>query len=468
MNRLRLGRTGRVATALAAALAACHTTAAPRAPAGEAGAKRRVEPVVATPPAATAPLPPTAAAAGPFSLGINEALAVPMRFRKDLSSDRLAAMIEDDAGKVRTLGATWVRGHTANFPRTSCADLGATGPGYAEMDLWVKTLGPDLHGLAMLGPWPGNATANRTERYVPTDLPAYSACITALVERYDGDGVDDMPGLVQPVKYWEFDNEPDLKNSQVARDAVRDYDPTTFCTPTEYAKVLVTTRAAVRAADPTAKLLALGLYRPYSEQGQAYAKAVLAVPGAADAFDVASLHTYHDDDGDRLAGAIRTFRTLVPGKPIWITEASVTTATGEDDQGRRVAAYVAQAAAAGAERVFWHTLADPPARPSGRGGGHAPGGHFSTNSLLRGIEGGTEEKPAGAVYRHLAARLATDDLFDATLDGAGAAKLRSGAVLLFAGSRAAPAGGTDLRTGEALAAGATATAPAWLNAPPKP
>jgi len=42
------------------------------------------------------------------------------------------------------------------------------------------------------------------------------------------------------------------------------------------------------------------------------------------------------------------------------------------------------------------------------------------------------------------------------------------AALLFAGSRAAPAGGTDLRTGDALAAGATATAPAWLNAPPKP
>jgi len=32
-----------------------------------------------------------------------------------------------------------------------------------------------------------------------------------LVERYDGDGQDDMPGLKYPIKYWEVANEPEMQ-----------------------------------------------------------------------------------------------------------------------------------------------------------------------------------------------------------------------------------------------------------------
>ena len=31
--------------------------------------------------------------------------------------------------------------------------------------------------------------------------------VIQIVERYDGDGIDDMPGLTSPVKYWQIDNE---------------------------------------------------------------------------------------------------------------------------------------------------------------------------------------------------------------------------------------------------------------------
>ena len=37
----------------------------------------------------------------------------------------------------------------------------------------------------------------------------YRAFVKKLVERYDGDGIDDMPNLVNPVKYWQVFNEPD-------------------------------------------------------------------------------------------------------------------------------------------------------------------------------------------------------------------------------------------------------------------
>ena len=35
------------------------------------------------------------------------------------------------------------------------------------------------------------------------------------MERYDGDGVDDMPNLKSPIKYWQVENEPDLSSKDI-------------------------------------------------------------------------------------------------------------------------------------------------------------------------------------------------------------------------------------------------------------
>jgi hypothetical protein len=44
--------------------------------------------------------------------------------------------------------------------------------------------------------------------YLPVDDAKYQAFVRAAVERYDGDGVNDMPGLVAPIRYWQVGNEP--------------------------------------------------------------------------------------------------------------------------------------------------------------------------------------------------------------------------------------------------------------------
>ena len=416
-------------------------------------------PLPTPPDAAPAYAPPPAGSA--FRLGINEALAVPARLRPRYSRAQVDAALAEDASASRRLGARVIRAHNGNFPAVSCATLARNPAGRDDLDSWVQALGTDLQGLVMLGPWPGNDTAARTDHYLPSDMAAYTACIRSLVERYDGDGVDDLPGLVQPIHHWEVDNEPDLKNSAPARTGDRSADPSTFCTPAEYAEVLIATSAAIHEADSEAVVLGLGLFRPYAERGQAYAKAVLSVPGAPSALDAISLHTYHDDDGDRLGTGIAAIRALLPDKPVWVTEASVTTAGGPEEQARRVAAYAAHAGAAGAEVLLWHSLADPPLKT----GKPATQGHFSTNSLLQSIDGGPAgDKPAAAVYRNLSAKLADHDLRGATIRG-GAATLTTGEVLLFRGVDVAPAGGENLRTGAEIPAGSTASAPAWLNAP---
>ena len=56
----------------------------------------------------------------------------------------------------------------------------------------------------------GDKSFPRTFRFQNKMLEEkYVAFVKKLVERYDGDGVDDMPGLKNPVKYWQVDNEPD-------------------------------------------------------------------------------------------------------------------------------------------------------------------------------------------------------------------------------------------------------------------
>ena len=49
--------------------------------------------------------------------------------------------------------------------------------------------------------------------YAPCDPESYALWLGAVVERYDGDGIDDMPGLQYPIRHWEIGNEPDMHSS---------------------------------------------------------------------------------------------------------------------------------------------------------------------------------------------------------------------------------------------------------------
>jgi hypothetical protein len=399
---------------------------------------------------------------------VNEGVSVPTRLirGKALPPGRLSAALTADADRLASLGARLVRAHTGAFPRTSMRELDATTR--AHLDAWVRTVqAAGLEPIGMVSPWPANQTATFTDRYVPADLDAYAAYVRAQVERYDHDGIDDMPGLTAPVRYWEVDNEPDLKftrpprgrdGSRPPRDTLARPD-TGFCRPEEYAAVLVASARAIRAASADARVLGLGLYAP--AHAESYLDAVLAVPGARDALDVVSLHTYAEDDGASLVAGIRTVRARLPTLPVWVTETSASSEHDADRQARILVARVARSAEAGAEALLWHTLADP---PPGAGVGRAH------NSLLEGdaapdpgAERPLREKPAARAYRALARVLAEHDLVGATAAAPGRTRLVDGSLLLWSGSAPAPHGGIDLRDGRPLAEGAMATAPAWMR-----
>jgi hypothetical protein len=80
---------------------------------------------------------------------------------------------------------------------------------------------------------------------LPVDLEAYSRFIEAAVERYDGDGNADMPGLRFPIRYWMSISEPDNP---------REWDDT----PENYAVLIKTMYRAIKRADPKGKLVIHG------------------------------------------------------------------------------------------------------------------------------------------------------------------------------------------------------------------
>ena len=74
----------------------------------------------------------------------------------------------------------------------------------------------------------------------------FSIFVKNLVERYDGDGVNDMPGLKNPVKYWQIENEPDI--------ATRDWKG--------YAKLVEAAGKAVKDACFDCKVVMGGMAAP--------------------------------------------------------------------------------------------------------------------------------------------------------------------------------------------------------------
>ena len=348
-------------------------------------------------------------------LGINEAISYPRRFLVDRrpSTEVLSRHLREDAELATGVGATWTRGHTVAFPMLSWQQFRREGDSFRIADMWAEAAqSAGLQLVGMVGPWPGNHTSQHTDHFVPGNMADYADYVRQVVERYDGDGIDDMPGLTTPIHSWEFDNEPDLKSTGGPRSQERG----TFCTPEEFAQVFLVTAAAIREANPNARVLNGGIYRPAVEVGRAYMRDLFAIEGVLEAIDVVSIHTYHQGPDLRtLERAIEETRSLAPGKPIWITETSVPSRgsrpwVSEAWQADMVFGTYILALASGVEKVFWHTLYDPPQRRGRRRTG------LSSNSLMARAEDDTvTSKPAAKAYRALAGVLADSDWQDVAL-----------------------------------------------------
>jgi uncharacterized repeat protein (TIGR01451 family) len=231
---------------------------------------------------------------------------------------------EHDHTDALNIGVDWTRVLHQALWRELQPDLGRTFYTFGSLDDHWGSVPREIEIVTSIGPEGAEQTGYcETNSWKPIDEEQYIAFVETTVERYDGDGVNDMPGLVNPIRYWQVGNEPN-HGRYGAR--TNDFD---------YLHRI--TWQAIRRADPSARVILAGMGNGPAPVGfltnfdAAFAPILERLGGNyADVFD---FHWYGDASGhyrmqDQATGAdlLEHMRDAIedtgiaPGIPIWVTE----------------------------------------------------------------------------------------------------------------------------------------------------
>jgi hypothetical protein len=221
----------------------------------------------------------------------------------------------------RAAGVTWAR------EELSWANLEPAIKGtwnwqpYDTRIIQLAEAGYGIIGMLLTTPgWARKAECKDSYWCPPADPQDYADFVSAIVERYDGDGTDDAPGSPR-VAAWQIWNEPN-------------YTETWPASPAEYGALLLAGGQAAKAADPTATVVSGGVYVYDGGYGIKFLGAALdAVPEAATSIDVIAIHPYMPDsppDRVDIPGLITIWGRIANTQswmsqrglalPLWITE----------------------------------------------------------------------------------------------------------------------------------------------------
>jgi hypothetical protein len=206
---------------------------------------------------------------------------------------------------------------------------------------------PTLYPNAYLGD-PAQGPDRLPPVALPADVGRWTRFVTAIVERYDGDGVDDMPGLTEPVYAWEAGNEASCGPDQPS--CVQDV-----------IDFVVTTADTVRVADPDAFVLGPGV-PPLENNGSGYHspvyEALLDSPAEAE-IDGISLHMPPGIPGLPLGDQVRWWRAQTDVE-IWLGEIAARGLPGqpkvaatESGEAAWLDARLTEAQELGLKHAFW-------------------------------------------------------------------------------------------------------------------
>ncbi|MBI5623634.1 MAG: hypothetical protein HY924_07650 [Elusimicrobia bacterium] len=300
------------------------------------------------------------------SSSMNARLALVAQANGIASSDDLEAyLITEKVPAFLDLGAAYARIHPDSFGSFTFGNIDNDRDGmdfdFSYQDVYVRVAQENgLRLLPSLGPFKSQSPEEwvSAASYIPMDASAYRAYVRAAVERYDGDGVDDMPGLTAPVKYWQLDNEADLHYK------VRGFG--SFESPGEYDAVLKMTYEEMKTADPQAQLMINVAGLGQGVDSAPYLQGLIDL-GSTNYFDILSYHVYPNSyDFAAVRGLLATMRDMVGIKPIWITETAITSQDVAGFQGsgseRAQAAWLLKDylyhRANGVQKAFWLSLTD--------------------------------------------------------------------------------------------------------------
>jgi hypothetical protein len=237
---------------------------------------------------------------------------------------------------------------------------------FALPDRLVKAA--QRHNLQMVAMLTCNRSGSAIEDHgEPQDTASFRRYVQAVVERYDGDGQADMPGLRYPIRYWQLTTEPE---------AAFAYDGAS------YARVMGVTRRAIREADPQALLVSGGARPLYSgtDPGSYHCLRFwrdFLASGGGEVTDVMDLHCSAPEPGADFPVTLAHFQALLARydyrKPLWILETGTYSGRlfrgeldssdrsnypqhSEADQAAWWVQHCAYAFSHGVERLFWNVF----------------------------------------------------------------------------------------------------------------
>jgi hypothetical protein len=198
----------------------------------------------------------------------------------------------------------------------------------------------------------------RMDRY--KDEAEYLVFLARVVERYDGDGVDDMPGLTAPILHWQIHNEPEGDHCGLFRGDVPGF-----------VRLMKVSADLIHASCAACKVInggaAFPLYLeslPNPPQGSTFWRD-FASAGGATSVDVIAAH--YNDGKSPTHGSIADFEEQIrrlrellgQSKPVWVTEFGTVignhgnfTGLPEAEAGAWFIRFYTAGLAAGAEKFF--------------------------------------------------------------------------------------------------------------------
>lgn len=269
---------------------------------------------------------------------------------------------------IANAGIGWVRPHPGPFVWNSMQSDKDDEVDFSSTDALVREI--QSHGLNLLvtiwpyaswdqldRPDPSDHLVSENDVFAselplyrgnPVDWEAYDSWLSSVVERYDGDGEQDMEGLLFPVRYWEVLNEPDIGQEPGAR--------LTFYRggPDCYAELLQKSHDCIEATDPDSQVLIAGAAGG-SEEFLDFWRRLFELPGVGESFDVGNVHCISHGHASDLN--VSPYRNMLESsglsKPIWVTEAENIQGGDEERNAERLESSVAGAIQSGAEKIFF-------------------------------------------------------------------------------------------------------------------
>lgn len=169
--------------------------------------------------------------------------------------------------------------------------------------------------------------------------------VRTMSERYDGDGIDDMPGLKYPITHWEISNEPDMQTPEL-----------TFFQSGNgaYEEIFRLAHDEIKTANQDAKVLFAGMSQ-ISMGSLAFWRGILSQEHVRG--DIGNIHSIKSSD-QFFAKEYRDFwKGLGRDKqPFWITEALVGSLDDDwDEEKKEEMMFIGfvDAFANGAEKIFY-------------------------------------------------------------------------------------------------------------------